>query len=57
MSGIEAVRAAKLAELKEAIEAGLDSGPAEPWDGVESVKREGRRRLAERQKKAGASKA
>ena len=46
----EALRAWKLAELKKAIQEGLDSGPAEPWDGVEDIKSEGRRILAERAK-------
>lgn len=35
----------KLAALRKAIQEGLDSGEYEPWD-VESIKAEGRRRLA-----------
>jgi antitoxin ParD1/3/4 len=46
----EALRAWKLNELKKAIQEGLDSGPAEPWEGAEYIMEEGRRRLAERAK-------
>ena len=35
------LRAAKLAQLREDVRAGLDSGPATAWD-AENVKREGR---------------
>ncbi len=47
------VRAAKLAQLREAIREGLNSGPATPWD-TEEIKREGRKKLATRTKKPGA---
>lgn len=43
----EALRAWKLAELKKAIQEGLDSGDAGPMD-AEEIKSEGRRILAER---------
>ena len=46
------LRAAKLAQLRQDVRAGLDSGPATAWD-AESVKREGR---AKRQAKPGATK-
>ena len=46
----EALRAWKLNELKKAIQEGLDSGPAEPWEGADYIKQEGRRILAERAK-------
>lgn len=46
----EALRAWKLNELKKAIQEGLDSGPAEPWEGADFIKKEGRRILAERAK-------
>ena len=46
----EALREWKLNELKKAIQEGLDSGPAEPWEGADFVKEEGRRILAERAK-------
>ncbi|MDP1984149.1 MAG: type II toxin-antitoxin system ParD family antitoxin [Sulfuritalea sp.] len=45
------LREAKLAQLRQDIRAGLDSGPAAAWD-AESVKREGR---ARRQVKSGAT--
>ena len=51
----EALRAWKLAELKKAIQEGLDSGEAEPWEGAEEIKAEGRRILAERAKKPDAA--
>lgn len=47
------LRAAKLAQLREDVRAGLDSGPATAWD-AENVKREGR---ARRQAKPGSTKA
>jgi antitoxin ParD1/3/4 len=46
----EALRAWKLAELKKAIQEGLDSGDAGPWEGADSIIKEGRRLLAERAK-------
>lgn len=46
----EALREWKLAELKKAIQEGLDSGPSEPWEGAEEIKAEGRRILAQRAK-------
>ena len=46
----EALRAWKLNELKKAIQEGLDSGPAGPWEGADFIKQEGRRILAERKK-------
>ena len=42
----EALREWKLAELKKAIQEGLDSGPAEPWEGVEQFLAEARARKA-----------
>lgn len=45
----EALRAWKLAELKKAIQEGLDSGDAGPMD-TEEIKAEGRRILAQRAK-------
>ena len=51
----EALRAWKLAELKKAIQEGLDSGEPEPWEGPEAIKAEGRRILAERAKKTDAA--
>ena len=50
----EALRAWKLAELKKAIQEGLDSG-FEDYTDSEDVKLEGRRILAERAKKADAA--
>jgi len=47
----EQLREIKLKALREAIQEGLDSGPAEPWD-VEDIKAEGRRILAARQNAA-----
>lgn len=47
------LRAAKLEQLREAIQEGLNSGPATPFN-IEEVKREGRKRLAARTKKPGA---
>ena len=46
------LRAAKLAQLREDVRAGVDSGPATAWD-AENVKREGR---ARRQAKPGSTK-
>lgn len=46
------LRAAKLAQLREDVRAGLDSGPATAWD-AENVKREGR---ARREAKPGSTK-
>ncbi|MCR6636124.1 type II toxin-antitoxin system ParD family antitoxin [Devosia sp.] len=45
----EALREWKLAELKKAIQEGIDSGDAGPMD-IEEIKAEGRRILAERAK-------
>ena len=50
----EALRAWKLAELKKAIQEGLDSGEPEPWDSADAIKAEGRRILAERAKSSAA---
>lgn len=50
----EALRAWKLAELKKAIQEGLDSGEPEPWDSADVIKAEGRRILAERAKSSAA---
>lgn len=41
------LRAAKLDQLRQDIQDGLNSGPATPWD-VEEMKREGRKRRAAR---------
>jgi len=41
----EALRAWKLNELKKAIQEGLDSGPAEPWD-IEEIIAEAKARKA-----------
>ena len=41
------LRAAKLDQLRQAIQDGLNSGPATPWD-VEEMKREGRKSRAAR---------
>ena len=46
----EALRAWKHNELKKAIQEGLDSGPAEAWEGADYIMAEGRRILAERKK-------
>ncbi len=46
----EALREWKLAELKKAIQVGIDSGDAGPMD-AEEIMREGRRILAERAKR------
>lgn len=46
----EALREWKLAELKKAIQDGIDSGDAGPMD-AEEIMREGRRILAERAKR------
>ena len=51
----EALRAWKLAELKKAIQEGLDSGLAEDWEDADEIKAEGRRILAERAKKVDAA--
>ena len=51
----EALRAWKLAELKKAIQEGLDSGFAEDWEDADEIKAEGRRILAERAKKVDAA--
>ncbi|MNR45765.1 Antitoxin ParD1 [compost metagenome] len=51
----EALRAWKLAELRKAIQEGLDSGTAEPWEGADYIKEEGRRILAERRTKSNAA--
>ena len=40
----EALRAWKLAELKKAIQEGLDSGEAEPWEGADELIAEARAR-------------
>lgn len=45
----EALRAWKLAELKKAIQEGLDS-PFEDYEDSEDIKREGRRLLSERRR-------
>jgi len=42
----EALRAWKLNELKKAIQEGLDSGPAEPWESLEDFLAEARARKA-----------
>jgi len=42
----EALRAWKLNELKKAIQEGLDSGPAEPWESLEDFLTEARARKA-----------
>lgn len=44
----EALREWKLAELKKAIQDGIDSGDAEEWEDAETIKAEGRRILADR---------
>ena len=41
----EALRAWRLAELKKAIQEGLDSGEPERWDRADAIKAEGRRIL------------
>jgi len=46
----EALREWKLAELKKAIQEGLDSGEPAPWESADEIKAEGRRILAERNK-------
>lgn len=46
----EALREWKLNELRKAIQEGLDSGDAGPWEGADYIMAEGRRILAERAK-------
>lgn len=41
----EALRVWNLAELKKAIQEGLDSGEPEAWDSADAIKAEGRRIL------------
>jgi antitoxin ParD1/3/4 len=41
----EALREWKLGELRKAIQEGIDSGDAGPWEGAEYIMAEGRRRL------------
>lgn len=36
------VREKKLADLRKAIQEGIDSGPPEPWEGMEEIKRQAR---------------
>jgi antitoxin ParD1/3/4 len=45
----EQLRAARLEALREAIQEGLESGPADAWD-IEEIRAEGRRRLAARRR-------
>lgn len=45
MSEQDQIRSAKLDQLRRDVQAGLESGPATPWDAAE-IKRKGRARLA-----------
>jgi antitoxin ParD1/3/4 len=47
MEAQDQLRAAKLQQLRNDIQEGLNSGPATPWD-PEEIKREGRKRRAAR---------
>jgi len=42
----EALREWKLKELKKAIQEGLDSGDAEPWEGADTIIAEAKARMA-----------